>query len=41
MEILKRLNQEGNTIILVTHDPRTTNYTERTIKIEDGKITGK
>lgn len=41
MEILKRLNQEGNTIILVTHDPRTTKYTERTIRIEDGKITEK
>jgi ABC-type lipoprotein export system ATPase subunit len=41
MEILKRLNQEGNTIILVTHDPRTTKYTRRTIRIEDGKITEK
>lgn len=38
MEILKRLNKEGNTIILVTHEEETAEYAERMIKIKDGKI---
>ncbi len=39
MEILSRLNSRGKTIILVTHDPETARYAERTIFIKDGCIT--
>ncbi len=41
MEILARLNKEGNTIILVTHDPRTAKYSKRVIKIKDGQLSNK
>ena len=41
MDILARLNQEGNTIILVTHDPRTAKYTKRVISLKDGLISDK
>lgn len=39
MEILQRLNQEGNTIILVTHETYTAEHAARVIKIKDGHIT--
>ena len=38
MEILKKLNQEGDTIVVVTHDPEISKYAKRVIKIKDGKI---
>jgi len=39
MEYLKKLNEErGMTVILVTHDPATARYAQRTIHIFDGKI---
>jgi len=41
MDILARLNKEGNTIILVTHDPRTAKYTKRVINLKDGLISDK
>ena len=40
MEILKTLNEEtGITIILVTHDPRVSEYAQRTLHLFDGKVT--
>ncbi len=39
MEILSRLNRQGKTIILVTHDPETASYAKRTIFLKDGRIT--
>ncbi len=39
MEIFKKLNQEGVTIILVTHDAFTASFASRTIKLKDGIIT--
>ena len=39
MEILQKLNDEGNTIILVTHETYTAEHAKRIIKIMDGKIT--
>lgn len=38
LHIFKELNQKGNTIIIVTHNQEVTNYCNRVIEIEDGKI---
>lgn len=38
MEILQRLNNEGNTIILVTHETYTAQCAKRIIKLKDGII---
>lgn len=38
MEILQRLNDDGNTIILVTHEIATSEHAKRIIKIRDGLI---
>ena len=38
MEILKKLNSEGKTILIITHDERIANQCQRTIRIFDGKI---
>lgn len=40
MEILQRLNNSGNTIILVTHETYTSEHARRIIKIKDGLIAG-
>jgi len=38
MKIFKELNEEGKTIVIITHDPSIASQTERIIKIKDGKI---
>ena len=38
MDILKALNKEGKTIVLVTHDLKSANYADRIIRLEQGKI---
>lgn len=38
MEILQKLNEQGNTIILVTHETYTSEHAKRIIKVMDGKI---
>ena len=38
MEILVKLNEEGKTIILVTHEQYTANAAKRIIKLKDGEI---
>ncbi len=38
MELLTRLNKEGHTIILVTHDPEVASYARRKISVRDGRI---
>lgn len=38
MEIFKRLNNEGTTIILVTHDADVAGHARRIIRVRDGKI---
>ncbi len=38
MEILQKLNKQGNTIILVTHETYTSEHAKRIIQIHDGLI---
>ncbi len=38
MRILKKLNKEGKTIIVVTHDNELTEFSNRVIKIKDGEL---
>ena len=38
MELMTELNRKGATIIVVTHDPNVANYTNRMIRIVDGRI---
>ncbi len=38
MRTLAGLNQEGQTIIVVTHNPDNTRYVQRVVKIRDGRI---
>jgi putative ABC transport system ATP-binding protein len=39
MTLLQRLNRElGKTIIMVTHDPKTTDYAERTLHLDKGRL---
>jgi putative ABC transport system ATP-binding protein len=38
--LLHELNSEGQTIIMVTHNPETTKYSNRIVYMRDGKIIG-
>ena len=38
MKLLKKLNNEGRTLILVTHDPSIAKQAKRVIKFKDGRI---
>ncbi len=38
IELLKRLNKEGKTIIMVTHEPEIAQYATRRLVMRDGKI---
>jgi putative ABC transport system ATP-binding protein len=38
MELFKRLNEEGQTIIMVTHNPENTTYSSRTVSLRDGRV---
>jgi putative ABC transport system ATP-binding protein len=38
LAMLQRLNEQGQTIIMVTHDPRVASYAKRTIQMLDGLI---
>ena len=40
MEILKKLNQEGISIMLVTHDAKIASMAKKVIYIKDGKLAG-
>ena len=38
MKLLTELNQEGTTIVMVTHSDRDASMAQRVIKLFDGKI---
>lgn len=38
LALIKKLNEEGNTIILVTHDNEIAEQAKRVVRIQDGKI---
>ena len=40
MDLFKTLNKEGQTIIMVTHNPENTAYSTRTIFLKDGRVDG-
>ena len=40
MALFQKLNQQGITIVLVTHDPDIASYAKRIVKIRDGRIIG-
>ncbi len=40
MDVLKRLNSEGLTIVMITHDQKIAGYAGRVVKMLDGKIVG-
>jgi ABC-type lipoprotein export system ATPase subunit len=39
VELFRRLNRDsGITVVIVTHDPRISQATDRTIRVEDGQL---
>jgi len=38
LELIKKLNEEGNTIVLVTHDNGIAEQAKRVVRLQDGKI---
>lgn len=38
MELFHELNEEGNTIIMITHDPKIASHAKRIVRILDGEI---
>ncbi|MBC8389533.1 MAG: ATP-binding cassette domain-containing protein [Actinobacteria bacterium] len=38
MDIFKKLNEDGKTIIIVTHDMNVASYCHKIVRIKDGKV---
>jgi putative ABC transport system ATP-binding protein len=38
MELLRDLNEEGHTVVLITHEPEVASYTKRVVVLQDGRI---
>ena len=38
LKLIKDLNEEGNTIVLVTHDNSIAEQAKRIVRVQDGKI---
>lgn len=41
MDLFKTLNKEGQTIVMVTHNPENADFSTRTIFLRDGRVDGK
>jgi len=41
MKIFQKLNKEGHTIVLITHEPDIAEYAKRIIRLKDGRIISK
>ena len=41
MDLFKTLNEEGQTIVMVTHNPENIGFSTRTICLRDGRVDGK
>ncbi|MDU2674020.1 MAG: hypothetical protein E7C49_18695 [Clostridium sp.] len=39
LQLFKKLNEIGNTIIMITHDTNVANYSKRVIYLDDGVLT--
>ena len=39
MALFQRLNREGNTIVVVTHNPEVAQFTNRIMHFHDGRLT--
>ena len=40
MGLFRDLNRSGQTVVMVTHNPENSSYTDRTIYLKDGKVAG-
>lgn len=40
MKIITELNERGNTVVVVTHDPNIAAQAKRIVRIKDGRILG-
>ena len=38
MDLLKKLNQDGKTVIVITHDPLVANECRRVVRLADGRV---
>ncbi|OWA35659.1 peptide ABC transporter ATP-binding protein [Saccharibacillus sp. O16] len=38
IELMRSINEEGKTVVIVTHDPNIAAYCDRIVRIEDGRI---
>ncbi len=38
MQILRRLHQQGRTVVIITHDPKVAESTNRQICLKDGRM---
>jgi putative ABC transport system ATP-binding protein len=38
MDLFNTLNEEGQTIVMVTHNPENTGFSTRTIFLKDGRV---
>ena len=39
MEMLARLNDQGTTVVMVTHSPHDASYSQRIVRLMDGEVT--
>ena len=41
MELFQKLNDEGVTVLMITHDPGIASFAERIVEIRDGRLKSK